>query len=267
MRSIFKNWKIILVITLTFTCAILLYVSVIKCKIKKIDIKDINEIDIKYNFRYDSDLPNVVIKLDKYEKEDILKQLDNYKLVIYDNKAKGADNYEVILNDKTKFTFQYEDLPNWFGNNAEFFCNWYEGTEVFVTKLPVYVLSKIVKKVDNELLRRNKEFKTDKLTIKTSSDSITLEDSKKFNEILKEAKNIVEISEIEENEIKYTLDFNNGTILQICGPIEFDDNGIMKLKGKKYGKVITNGKHIKNVQIPHLMIFYIYNAIVLFGNT
>ena len=53
-------------------------------------------------------------------------------------------------------------------------------------------------------------------------------------------KHIVETNDdIGEREIAFTINFNNGTILQIYGPIEFNEEGIIELKGKRYGTIIT----------------------------
>jgi len=233
--------------------------------IKKVDIGNVEKIYI--NYRYDGDLsdyPITTIELNEKEKENIINELKKWKFKKYDDGARGTNNYEVILNDNVKFTFQYDNLPNWFDGKSEFSGNWYNGTEIFETKLPVSVLLMVVQKVDKELLNRTKEFQTNKLIIKTK-DTITTLESVYLEDILDETKHIIRAENIEVSEVKYTLDFNNGTILQIYKPETFS-NTEDKKSSKIFGRAITNDDIITEVQIPHSMIYDIDKAIELFSN-
>ena len=120
-------------------------------------------------------------------------------------------------------------------------------------KAPPMIANEIKEKIkiDEELINRTKELQTDTITIQT-------EDTIVNTRSIESLKHIVETNDdIGEREIAFTINFNNGTILQIYGPIEFNEEGIIELKGKRYGTIITSENLVKKVQVPRRVIYEI----------
>ena len=256
MKKLKKN-KIILLICILVIIAeisIFLYTKYIK----KIDFNNVEGITIIYHYTIEGfDFPTTKVELAENEVQDILNELKKCTFVKYDDGSVGANNYEIILSNNIKFTFMHSDTwsNNWFGGKSEFIVNCYNDNEVFVTKLPVSILSKIVTKIDEELINRTKELQTDTITIQT-------EDTIVNTRSIESLKHIVETNDdIGEREIAFTINFNNGTILQIYGPIEFNEEGIIELKGKRYGTIITSENLVKKVQVPRRVIYEIYSIV------
>ena len=158
MKKLKKN-KIILLICILVIIAeisIFLYTKYIK----KIDFNNVEGITIIYHYTIEGfDFPTTKVELAENEVQDILNELKKCTFVKYDDGSIGANNYEIILSNNIKFTFTHSDTwrNDWFDGKSEFIVNCYNDNEVFVTKLPVSILSKIVTKIDEELINRTKE--------------------------------------------------------------------------------------------------------------
>lgn len=264
MKNILSK-KMVIFFILVLLIFIIVFSFFCFSNIEKVNFKDVRDIYITYRY---SNFPTTMIKLSEDENKYILKLLNNRQFQKHYDTPMGNPNYEIIFEDNLKLSFQYEDFPNWFNNQSDFPCNIYYNDKSFSTRVPVGILQFVVDKIENELSNQSFHFKTDKITIQTVKSTITLTDFPSIDKIYKIVRHSYEIDDTKAKEVQYTLNFNNGTILQIYGPlnIEFNDEGYLILPKELYGKLTINKQYSKDVQIPCLLFDELYSIIDRFNN-
>lgn len=137
MQKLSKKFIIILFIFLIVIICGAIY-WVFNRNVRKINFDNIEKIHINYYSYEDASNPIISVELNEYEKEKIISNLQKVKFIEYDSTPRGSSNYEVLLDDNTKFTFSYEaDISNWFDNRTE------ENTKLMEKNTKMYKYPKV----------------------------------------------------------------------------------------------------------------------------
>ena len=253
-----KKSKFILSICLLVVIIYGLFYVIMNWNVKKIKFDDVKNIHINYYSNKNSNVPTFTVELRQEDKEEFLKGLAKCKFMKRKNPEEcrwDGENYrfeedcdyEVVLDNNTKLKFVYDDDMY---NVEKFTTTLYREGEKLDGICDITTAFIIIRCVDKELTNRTKIFQTDQITINSSSEDIRLNISER-EKFIRRTKKIFETQEkIDEEQVEFIVDFNNGTKLQIYEP---DNNPTSRI----YGIVIIDGIKNRNVEIPVEIILQI----------
>lgn len=252
-----KSKKLKVIVGICFLVVVIygIFYVITNWNVKKIAFDDVKNIHINYYANNQSNIPAITVELGQDDKEEFLKGLAKCKFMKRKNpeecrwdgenyKFEEDCDYEVVLDNNTKLKFVYNEEFDDMYNAQKFTTTLYREGEKLDGICDTNTAFIIINCVDKELTNRTKIFQTGQVTvINTENRNIEL-NSRDREMLIRRTKKIFATQEkIDEEQVEFIVDFNNGTKLQIYKP---DNNPT----SSKYGTIVIDGVKSKNVEIP-----------------